>query len=54
MEILGWLRPARTVPVTRWRAASRWSPTPASLVVLIVGLYVFGTGEALMVRAGWA
>jgi uncharacterized protein len=52
VEILGWLRPARTVPVTRWRSASRWSPTPASLVVLIVGLYAFGTGEALIVQGG--
>ncbi len=51
MEILGWLRPARTVPVTRWRAGGRWSPRPVSLVVLVVGLYLFGTGEALMVRA---
>ena len=52
MEILGWLRPARTVPVTRWRAGGRWAPRPVSLLVLVVGLYLFGTGEALMVRAG--
>lgn len=52
MEILGWLRPARTVPVTRWRSDSRWSPSPASLVVLLVGLYAFGTGEALIVQGG--
>ncbi len=52
MEILGWLRPARSVPVTRWRSRSRWSPTPASLVVLILGLYAFGTGEALIVQGG--
>jgi uncharacterized membrane protein YczE len=52
VEILGWLRPARTVPVTRWRSTSRWSPTPASLVVLLVGLYAFGTGEALIVQGG--
>ena len=52
MEILGWLRPARTVPITRWRSHSRWSPTPASVVVLLVGLYAFGTGEALIVQGG--
>lgn len=52
MEILGWLRPARTVPVTRWRSASRWSPTPASGSVLLIGLYAFGTGEALIVQGG--
>ncbi|MCU0284174.1 MAG: hypothetical protein MUD13_09825 [Candidatus Nanopelagicales bacterium] len=52
MSLLGWLRPARTVPVTRWRAPGRWSPTPGSALVLVVGLAVFGLGEALMVRAG--
>jgi len=52
VEILGWLRPARTVPVTRWRASGRWSPRPASLLVLVAGLYLFGTGEALIVQAG--
>jgi uncharacterized membrane protein YczE len=52
VEFLGWLRPARSVPVTRWRSRSRWSPTPASLVLLIVGLYAFGTGEALIVQGG--
>lgn len=52
MEILGWRRPARTVPVTRWRSPSRWSPTPASGVVLLIGLYAFGTGEALIVQGG--
>ncbi len=52
MEILGWLRPARTVPVTRWRSHSRWSPTPTSLLVLLIGLYAFGTGEALIVQGG--
>lgn len=52
MELFGWLRPARTVPVTRWRAGGRWSPRPASLVVLGIGLYLFGTGEALIVQAG--
>ena len=52
MRVPAWLRPARTVPVTRWRAASRWSPTPLSLLVLVAGLYLFGTGEALMVAGG--
>lgn len=50
--MLGWLRPARTVPVTTWRSPSRWSPTPKSLVVLTLGLYAFGTGEALIVQGG--
>src|SRR3954464_4494209 len=45
------LRPARTVPVTRWRAASRWRARPATVAVLAVGLWAFGTGEALLVDA---
>ncbi len=52
MAVLGWLRPARTVPVTRWRAPGRWSASPGSFLVLIAGLYAFGTGEALIVVGG--
>lgn len=49
----GWRRlaPARTVPVTRWRARSRWRAGPVTLVVLVVGLWLFGAGEALLVDA---
>jgi uncharacterized membrane protein YczE len=43
------LAPARTVPVTRWRAASRWRAAPSTLFILLVGLWLFGTGEALLV-----
>ncbi len=50
--MLGWLKPARTVPVTRWRSPGRWSATPGSLLVLLAGLYAFGTGEALIVAGG--
>lgn len=32
-------------------AVSRWRPTPARLLRLIVGLWVFGTGEALLVAS---
>ncbi|MFM7718148.1 MAG: YczE/YyaS/YitT family protein, partial [Actinomycetota bacterium] len=46
------LAPARTIPHTRWRAERRWRPGPATLAVLIVGLAVFGLGEAFVVKAG--
>lgn len=46
------LRPSRAVPVTRWRADSRWRARPGTFVVLIGGLWLFGTGEALIVDAG--
>lgn len=50
-RVMSWLRPARTVPVTRWRSDSRWSARPATLAVLVLGLWLFGTGEALVVVA---
>lgn len=37
------------MPVTRWRAASRWKASPSTLVILGIGLWIFGTGEALLV-----
>lgn len=36
----------RTLPASRWRAS------PARLVVLVAGLWLFGTGEGLVVAAG--
>jgi uncharacterized membrane protein YczE len=51
-ERLSFLRPSHHVPVTRWRSSSRWRPTPASLAVVIVGQWIFGTGEALLVASG--
>ena len=44
-----WLAPARSVPVTRWRATSRWKAGPSTLAILLVGLWLFGTGEAMLV-----
>jgi uncharacterized membrane protein YczE len=32
-----------------WSAASRWRARPGTLVVLLAGLWAFGTGEALLV-----
>ena len=45
------LRPSRSIPVTPWRSQSRWRARPATLFVLVVGLWLFGTGEALLVAA---
>ena len=44
-----WGLPARSVPVTAWRAPSRWRASPSTLAVLVAGLWLFGTGEALLV-----
>lgn len=39
------------MPVTRWRSTSRWRTNPTTFAILIVGLWVFGTGEALLVAS---
>ena len=41
----------RHVPVFPWSATGRWSPRPGSVAVLVVGLWMFGTGESLMIDA---
>ena len=46
------LAPSHTVPVTSWRSRSRWRTTPGTFALLVGGLWLFGTGEALMVSAG--
>jgi uncharacterized membrane protein YczE len=53
MASLGqWLRPARTVPQTSWSAGdSNWKVSPKTFFVLILGLWLFGSGEALLINA---
>jgi uncharacterized membrane protein YczE len=44
--------PSRTIPRTRWRSeGSRWRARPSTLLVLVLGLWLFGTGEAMLVDA---
>lgn len=44
---------ARTVPSTVWSArGSRWRARPVTLAALLVGLWTFGSGEALLIEAG--
>ena len=45
------LRGSRTVPRTRFTAPSVWRPTPASMTALVVGLWLFGTGDALILAS---
>ena len=45
------LRGSRTIPRTRWTARSIWRPTPGSLLSLLVGLWLFGAGDALLLTA---
>jgi len=46
-----WFRPHRTIPITPWRAKTRWTLSPASLAVLVASLFVFGIGESLLVQS---
>ena len=48
---LSFLRPSHTVPVTPWRAQSRWRTSPGTFAILILGLTLFGTGEAMLVAS---
>ena len=41
----------RSVPGVPWAARGRWRPRPLTLCVLLVGLWLFGTGEALLVAS---
>ena len=48
-----WLRPALTGPKTSWSAGeSNWKVSPKTFFVLMLGLWLFGTGEAFLVDAG--
>lgn len=46
-----WLRPERTVPVTRWRSERNWTARPSTIAILIFGLAIFGAGDAFLVSA---
>ena len=48
------LKPARSVPRTRWSADSSrtFRPRLSTLFMLLIGLWLFGTGEALFIAAG--
>ena len=54
MSAIGkWLRPALSVPKTSWSAGeSNWKVSPKTLAVLVIGLWLFGSGEAALVAAG--
>ncbi len=46
------LRGHRTIPRTSWRSDSRWQPSFSTFLILILGLSLFGFGEALLVITG--
>ena len=54
MHLLSLLRPAKEVPTTWWSAADPMTTRPRAqtLVILLIGLWIFGTGDAILIAAG--
>ena len=52
--ILEFIRPAHKVPTTTWSSESPLNLKPkfTTLIFLISGLWIFGTGEAILIDAG--
>jgi hypothetical protein len=45
------LKPHKTVPITPWRAKSRWDLSISRVAILFFGLAIFGLGDALVVQS---
>ena len=45
------LKPHKTVPITPWRANSRWDLSFSRVLILFLGLTIFGLGDALVVQS---
>lgn len=45
------LKPHKTVPITPWRAKSRWDLSLSRVLILFLGLAIFGFGDALVVQS---
>ena len=45
------LKPHKTVPITPWRANSRWDLSFSRVAILFFGLAFFGLGDALVVQS---
>ena len=54
MALRSVLKPAKEVPVTWWSSTDPMEPRPkpSTLLILCVGLWIFGTGDAVIVAAG--
>lgn len=51
-SIINFLKPHRTVPRTPWTASHRWDFSLNRFAILIVGLFIFGLGDAMIISAG--
>jgi len=54
MHLLSLLRPAKEVPTTWWSADDPMTTRPRAqtLIILLIGLWIFGTGDAILIAAG--
>tara|TARA_B100001079_G_scaffold29088_1_gene22024 strand:+ start:353 stop:1033 length:681 start_codon:yes stop_codon:yes gene_type:complete len=54
MQLLSLLRPAKEVPTTWWSADDPMTTRPRAqtLAILLIGLWIFGTGDAILIAAG--
>lgn len=54
MGTLSFLSPAKEVPTTWWSAPDPMTTRPSfrTLLILSVGLWIFGTGDAILIAAG--
>lgn len=44
------LTPHKTVPITPWRAQTRWQLSPSRVLILFTGLIIFGLGDSLLIQ----
>ena len=53
MGLMEFLRPAKNVPITWWSADDPWTLKPrfSTMILLIVGLIIFGAGDAVLISA---
>ena len=53
MRLLSLLRPAKEVPFTWWSADDPMTTRPRAqtLAILLIGLWIFGTGDAILIAA---
>lgn len=50
-RISEFLKPHKTVPITPWRAQTRWDLSFSRVLILFIGLTIFGLGDALVVQS---
>jgi len=50
-SLISHLRPHKTVPVTPWRAMHRWDLSIPRVLILFLGLAMFGFGDALVFQS---